>query len=602
MSKSQPLRDHPKDVRATDTVVTTIVRRLVIERFRGLENFSWNPDQSLNIIIGGGDVGKTTILDALGMLFSASSNLTLTESDYWQRKAEDGFVIKAVVSLAPDSGISQQSKFSWPWEWNGTDAVLPEKSGTATTPQTPVYRIQLKGTPEFEPVWEIHQPDEEFDAFPASVRKSIGTVRLGGDDRNDRDLRLVYGSALDRLLADKALRSRLGKAFGSVDFDDALQPEAKQALAALDKAFSTASLPEGLRLGLSSSQGVSLGALTGLFANKSPEVSLPLSSWGSGTRRMAALEIARASEATSRITIIDEAERGLEPYRLRRLIRALEDSGGQSFVTTHSPIALGTTKKAAIWYFGGQQSPGLLNHEKLDAHAQTDPEAFLSRFPIICEGITEVGFLDALLNVCAKSYIDHGVHLSDAGGNGKALDISQALTKAGVSAGAFADNEGTSLGKWTTLKTEMGDRLFQWREGCLESNIIKLISDEQISAFIQHGDRHIEGQRYRTLRDRLRCEEKDLDSLKLAANAAGIDLRDVICAAAMGKTDGAQEGENREWKSHSRRWFKNEKGGGELHDKCVALGLMPSLWPVLRPLINAIRHVMGHPPMAESWR
>jgi len=597
MNKSQPQGDS-REVRATDTVSTTIVRRLIIERFRGLANFSWNPAHGLNVVIGGGDVGKTTILDALGMLFSASSNLSLTESDYWERKAELGFAIKAVVSLPPESGISQQSKFSWPWDWNGIDAALPEKGGMATAPQKPVYRIQLKGTPEFEPIWEIHQPNEEFDSFPASVRKSIGTVRLGGDDRNDRDLRLVYGSALDRLLADKAIRSRLGKELGRVNLHEALQPEAKQALAALDKAFSKASLPEGLRLGLSGSQGVSLGALTGLFANKSTEVSLPLSSWGSGTRRMAALEIARASEANSRITVIDEAERGLEPYRLRKLIRALEDSGGQSFVTTHSPVALGATEKATIWYFDGQQSPGLLDHEKLDVHAEIDPEAFLSRFPIICEGITEVGFLGALLKVCAKSYIDHGVHLSDAGGNGKTLDISEALTKAGVRAGAFADNEGTSLGKWTALKTEMGDRLFQWQEGCLESNIIELLSDEQIPAFIKHADRHVEGQRYATLRDRLRCEDKDLASLEFAAKAAGGDLRDFICAAATGKTDGAQDGEKREWKSHSGRWFKNEKGGGELHDKCVALGLMPNLWPVLRPLINAVRHVMGQPPMS----
>ena len=42
-----------------------------------------------------------------------------------------------------------------------------------------------------------------------SLRRSIGLVRLSGDDRNDRDLRLVQGSALDRLLSDKALRSRL---------------------------------------------------------------------------------------------------------------------------------------------------------------------------------------------------------------------------------------------------------------------------------------------------------------------------------------------------------------------------------------------------------
>lgn len=42
--------------------------------------------------------------------------------------------------------------------------------------------------------------------FWVAVRWKIGLVRLSADERNDRDLRLVYGSALDRLLADGALR------------------------------------------------------------------------------------------------------------------------------------------------------------------------------------------------------------------------------------------------------------------------------------------------------------------------------------------------------------------------------------------------------------
>ena len=41
------------------------------------------------------------------------------------------------------------------------------------------------------------------------LRRSIGLVRLSSDDRNDRDLRLVQGSAVDRLLSDKGLHSRL---------------------------------------------------------------------------------------------------------------------------------------------------------------------------------------------------------------------------------------------------------------------------------------------------------------------------------------------------------------------------------------------------------
>jgi AAA domain, putative AbiEii toxin, Type IV TA system len=82
-----------------------------------------------------------------------------------------------------------------------------------------------------------------------------------------------------------------------------------------------------------------IGALIGLLADRDG-VALAMASWGAGTRRMAALEIAAATQADTSITVIDEIERGLEPYRLRQLIGILKTTFGQCFVTTHSPVAI----------------------------------------------------------------------------------------------------------------------------------------------------------------------------------------------------------------------------------------------------------------------
>jgi AAA domain len=41
------------------------VYHLTIERFRGIKALSWYPGRGVNVILGGGDVGKTTILDAI---------------------------------------------------------------------------------------------------------------------------------------------------------------------------------------------------------------------------------------------------------------------------------------------------------------------------------------------------------------------------------------------------------------------------------------------------------------------------------------------------------------------------------------------------------
>ena len=85
------------------------------------------------------------------------------------------------------------------------------------------------------------------------------------------------------LLSDKALRSRLASELAKSDVKDELTDHAKEALKALDLAFKAKSLPDGLDLAITGSQGLSITALIGLTA-KREGVQLPLASWGSGTR------------------------------------------------------------------------------------------------------------------------------------------------------------------------------------------------------------------------------------------------------------------------------------------------------------------------------
>lgn len=334
-----------------------VIRQLTIEWFRGIKALKWNPAPGLNFILGGGDVGKSTILDAIALLLNPSNAAVVSESDYHCRDSNPGFRIQAVLSLPPSTEIGQQQKFNWPWEWNGAEAVVPAASDDDDTPSqdTPVYRLQVRGTPDMELVWEIVQPDDETVVLSAAVRRAIGVVRLASDERNDRDLRLVYGSALDRLLSDQGLKARIGKQISEIDLNEKLSEDARKSLKQLDDALREGLLPSGLEIGLTSAQGISIGALIGLLAKKElPENTeakpLPLASWGTGTRRMATLQIAAATQAKTRIAVIDEAERGLEPYRVRRLIDALQSESAQTFVTTHSAVAINAATKARLWY------------------------------------------------------------------------------------------------------------------------------------------------------------------------------------------------------------------------------------------------------------
>src|SRR3546814_2113164 len=104
---------------------------------------------------------------------------------------------------------------------------------------------------------EIVRHADTFDPFPGSVRGNIGLVRLSGADRNDRDLRLIQGSALERLLSDKTLRSRLGNEIAKTDVKGVLHDDAKTALGNLDERFGKRALPTDLSLGLVGGPGFS---------------------------------------------------------------------------------------------------------------------------------------------------------------------------------------------------------------------------------------------------------------------------------------------------------------------------------------------------------
>ena len=263
MCLSTDSQTNPVDARQTAGAAIhkagPVIRLLTVQRFRGIQALTWRPQRQLNVILGGGDVGKTTILDAIALLLSPTNPTTLADTDYFARNIKDEFQIEAVMSLPAESGIDYQFNPSWPWDWNGIDAVVPALDSHGPAISDPVYRMRVRGTPDLELVYEIVQPDGSSVALSGALRRAIGLVRLGGDDRNDRDLRLVHGSALDRLLSDKALRSRMAATLATTNVTDQLQPDKQAVLVSLDEAFVKQKLPHDLTLAIIGGQGALYG-------------------------------------------------------------------------------------------------------------------------------------------------------------------------------------------------------------------------------------------------------------------------------------------------------------------------------------------------------
>ncbi|WP_306113086.1 MULTISPECIES: hypothetical protein [unclassified Roseovarius] len=118
------------------------ILKLTISKFRGIQELEWLPSEGMNFILGGGDTGKTTVLEAVDLLFSPSTSFNVSETDYWMRDTATSFVIEAVVRLGNEIDINTQSNMAYPWHWDGKEAVVPDNN-EENGENNEVYRVRF---------------------------------------------------------------------------------------------------------------------------------------------------------------------------------------------------------------------------------------------------------------------------------------------------------------------------------------------------------------------------------------------------------------------------------------------------------------------------
>ena len=138
---------------------------------------------------------------------------------------------------------------------------------------------------------------------------------------------------------------------------------------------------------------------------------LPLRRLGSGSSRLIVSALQHEAGG-AHVALIDELEHGLEPNRIARLLRHLSSprtgaamsQHSQIFLTTHSPVVIRELKAGDIWAVrsadGVTEIRSVLSTAKtpVDAqrHLRGEPEAFLARKVVVCEGRTEQGLARGL--------------------------------------------------------------------------------------------------------------------------------------------------------------------------------------------------------------
>ncbi|MBI2378015.1 MAG: AAA family ATPase [Deltaproteobacteria bacterium] len=182
---------------------------------------------------------------------------------------------------------------------------------------------------------------------------------------------------------------------------------------------------------------------------------VPLRRAGLGTRRLLAIAMQRQAAIDGGITLIDEFEQGLEPHRIRRLLRVLrgrppeeaDEGPGQLILTTHSPTVLSELEAQEVCIIRRESGNVGVSAvpEDVGFILPRAPEALLARRVVVTEGATEHGLCDAMDEGWTKekeaSFAYRGVAVVDGEGGTVPAKIAGRLDALGFDVAILCDSD-----------------------------------------------------------------------------------------------------------------------------------------------------------------
>lgn len=231
------------------------------------------------------------------------------------------------------------------------------------------------------------------------------------------------------------------------------------------------------------------------------ENAIPFRLKGKGSKRIASFAIQSALVINGGIMLVDEIEQGLEPDRVKQLIRALKDKTCQIFLTTHSREVV-TELNAASLVLALKQNKGTKielrnlskDSDRMQKAVRACSEAFFAKKVIVCEGSTEIGICRAM----DKWRISQGkeqMSFKDCAyvdGTGNTLvERSKEIQQAGIKTALFCDSDDDSVNtKKISLKTS-GVEIFDCEaEKCIEQQIVTDLPWDGVKDLLKYAQIH----------------------------------------------------------------------------------------------------------------
>jgi hypothetical protein len=371
------------------------ITHLNVARFRSIESLDWVLPDGVTCLVGPGDVGKSSVLDAIELTLYPRPWFPFTESDFFDGDTSSPIVVEATLTDLPET-LLRQEKFGLSlrgWKKGGELRDEPEDDDDLA------LTIRLTVDDSLEPSWAVVTDREpEGRIIAARDRERLGVLRIGDDV--DRQLSWARGSSLARITDDpESVQGALASAHRAAR--DAVSNADLERLSSTAQRAGDAGALLGSHVVLPLSVGVdsrSLSVGTSALGLRQ-DGGVPARALGLGSRRLLALAVQMEAVPTGAVILIDEVEAGLEPHRLRHLLSQLARAKTQILMTSHSPTAVAELGAAALGVVRRDES-GRLDVRKPGGELQSAiralPAAILSHSVVVCEGPMECGMARAL--------------------------------------------------------------------------------------------------------------------------------------------------------------------------------------------------------------
>ena len=128
------------------------IRRVEIENFRGIKTLTWLPTAGINCLIGPGDSGKSSILDAIDLCLGARRNVQFTDADFHRLNVDRPIQITITVGELDDAlkNIDAYGLYVRGFD-SKTGNVEDEPEKSAET----VLTVRLTVSSDLEPLWSL---------------------------------------------------------------------------------------------------------------------------------------------------------------------------------------------------------------------------------------------------------------------------------------------------------------------------------------------------------------------------------------------------------------------------------------------------------------